>query len=210
MIRLKNLGNYSIRDDGAVWSHISHKFLVPSMRGKYMKHGLVDDECKTRHISVHRLVAETFIPNPENKPQVNHIDGNKLNNHVSNLEWATAKENTQHSYSKGLQVIPNGDRSPHTKITEAQLAEAQSMFEQGRSVSSIAREFSVSSACIQTRLFGKPGKRDKSTPTIRAEQAKENTEIALFYLNGGSPKDVPFRRDTAYNLHKTMRLILNG
>lgn len=52
--------------------------------------------------SIHRLVAQTFIPNPENKCCVNHIDGNPSNNVLNNLEWVTMKENSQHAYSKQL------------------------------------------------------------------------------------------------------------
>jgi hypothetical protein len=57
---------------------------------------------KKRNYRVHRLVAETFIPNPNNYNVVNHIDGNKLNNNVSNLEWATYKQNTNHAWKIGL------------------------------------------------------------------------------------------------------------
>lgn len=67
------------------------------------------------HISVHRLVALSFIPNPEKKPQVNHKDANKGNNHVSNLEWATSKENIRHSIDNGLQVMPKGIDNPCSK-----------------------------------------------------------------------------------------------
>ncbi len=55
-----------------------------------------------KHRLIHRLVAETFIPNPDNKPEVNHKDGNKLNNTVENLEWVTSSENKRHSLDTGL------------------------------------------------------------------------------------------------------------
>lgn len=59
-------------------------------------------EGKQKHFYVHRLIAEAFIPNPDNKTEVNHIDGNPLNNRLDNLEWCTRSENTQHAYRTGL------------------------------------------------------------------------------------------------------------
>ena len=58
--------------------------------------------CKYKHKMVHRLVAKAFIPNPNNYPVINHIDGNKKNNSLSNLEWCTKSENANHAYKTGL------------------------------------------------------------------------------------------------------------
>ncbi len=66
------------------------------------KRGYLYARTSTKNYSIHRLVASAFLPNPENKPQVNHKDGNKHNNDVSNLEWVTATENARHAISNGL------------------------------------------------------------------------------------------------------------
>lgn len=65
---------------------------------------------KKTHFTVHRLVATAFIPNPEKKAQINHIDGNKQNNHVSNLEWCTPQENVTHSVITGLKGTAKGKK----------------------------------------------------------------------------------------------------
>ena len=67
---------------------------------------------------VHRLVAEAFIPNPEDKPYVNHIDADKTNNSVSNLEWATAAENIRHAYNNNLIHQNRGEDNVQCKLSE--------------------------------------------------------------------------------------------
>lgn len=72
------------------------RILKPAIRGDYLFVRLVGNH-KDKKCSVHRLVAKAFIPNPENKPCVNHKDGNKLNNKADNLEWCTQSENMIHA-----------------------------------------------------------------------------------------------------------------
>lgn len=78
-------------------------------------HVKLTKEGKVRDFQVHRLVAQTFICNQQNKPQVNHIDGNKLNNCVNNLEWCTQSENMVHAYKIGLEKPIYGRENPRAK-----------------------------------------------------------------------------------------------
>jgi len=81
---------------------------------------------KTRTFTVHRLIAETFIPNPLNKPCVNHINGIKSINRPSNLEWCTIAENNQHAFSIGLKESDKGERNINHKLTEADIIQIRS------------------------------------------------------------------------------------
>ncbi len=95
----------------------------------------------------HRLVAIAFIPNPENKPQVNHIDGNKLNNNVENLEWCTPKENTQHALLIGLKKV--GCESGRSKLNKNQILEIRKTYNPKIiSLNSLAKKFNVSKKAI--------------------------------------------------------------
>ena len=78
----------------------------------------------TKHFRIHRLVALMFIPNPFNLPQVNHIDGNKNNNNVDNLEWVNCSENMIHSYLTGLHKPMQGENHPESKYREDQIKNA--------------------------------------------------------------------------------------
>lgn len=83
---------------------------------------------------IHRLVAETFIPNPEGKPQVNHKDGNRYNNGVSNLEWCTCSENSLHAYKTGLTKPKRAKPIIGTNIITGESKEFASTYEAAREI----------------------------------------------------------------------------
>lgn len=90
----------------------------PDAKG-YMRIDLKDNYGKKHFFGVHRLVVAAFISNAENKPQVNHIDGNKANNKMENLEWCTNAENQKHAYKMGLNYVTG--RAGRKKISVLQI-----------------------------------------------------------------------------------------
>ena len=84
-------GKYAITEDGQVWSHSHNKFLVQNIDKGYYKVVFTINN-KSKNFLVHRLVALTYIPNPDNKLTVDHINRNRLDNRVENLRWATKEE----------------------------------------------------------------------------------------------------------------------
>jgi len=90
---------YSITEQGIVLNTINNKELVHTLSNGYVTVSLYRKAKK-----LHRLLAEAFISNPDNLPIINHIDGNKQNNELSNLEWCTYSDNIKHAYDTGLRV----------------------------------------------------------------------------------------------------------
>lgn len=127
-LQIKGFSQYYITDTGDVYSRVRpNNYRIKKLKtvfGGTSGYPFVGLWKEGKHYNkmIHRIVAETFIPNPENKPQVNHIDGNKFNNNVSNLEWVTDAENKIHKYHVLGYSSPNknkfGKDNPKAKIVQ--------------------------------------------------------------------------------------------
>jgi hypothetical protein len=148
-------GIYAITNTGKVWSYPRRhqrkgKFLEERGNGNGYSYANLQKEGNRKYVGVHRLVAVAFIPNPLNKPCVNHIDTNRKNNNVSNLEWCTQSENCKHTKNIGHSTY--GIKNPMSKLTEKQVLEIRGKYvrySKWRSNSAVlSKEYKVCPATI--------------------------------------------------------------
>ena len=109
------------------------------------------------HIRVHILVAKAFIENPNGYSDINHIDGNKQNNSVDNLEWCTRSQNTSHAFKTGLRNY-NGCKNPHSKLTQSDVETIRRIYVRGKHCENnsygLAKRYNVSPKTIQNVVNG--------------------------------------------------------
>lgn len=141
--------HYEISICGHVRRSIDNKLLTLWLSDQ--GYALVRLNNPRRCVRVHRLVAAAFVPNPNDKPFVNHLDCNRSNNHWSNLEWCTQFENLRYAdYLGRLQKdFWVGKRSPNARFSDAIAAKIRSAYAAGdKSLESIGKEYGVSKRCI--------------------------------------------------------------
>lgn len=171
-IAVANLENELKHFNGEIWRdvigyegfyQVSNYGRIKSFKGKterlltvdtknhaYAKVLLSKNGCG-KTLLVHRIVAKTFIPNPENKPEVNHKNGNKYDNRVENLEWMTCSENTKHAFDTGLAKVLRGTNNGNSKLTSEQITEIRTTYIRGDKnfgIRSLAKKFNVSEHTI--------------------------------------------------------------
>ena len=143
MKKIDGFENYSVTRDGRVWSWKSKIFLSSGLAGRGYPNVVLYKDGKGHPKLVHRLVAQAYIPNPDNKPEVNHKDGNKENNYLNNLEWATSSENRYHGYKIGLHG--SGEDHHMAKLTQMQVDYIRDQYSTGKyNYQRLANAFKVS------------------------------------------------------------------
>lgn len=153
--KIRGYEDYYITKSGKIFSSLSNKELKydRSQTGGYCKVKLMDRRLgRFVNLSVHRLVATQFLPNPRHLPEVNHKDGNHENNSVYNLEWCTAEYNRRHAYENRLYKIE--EDSPCAKLTKDQVISIYKDWETCKNKRVLAKRYHVSDALIGEILRG--------------------------------------------------------
>lgn len=119
------------------------------------------DKTKRKTFKVHRLFAKQFIPNPYNKPCINHIDGDKANNSTQNLEWCTYSENNYHAYRTKLRIPSFGSNSGMAKLNEKKVLLIKKSHKEGVSNQIIGDKYHVSRRAISSIINGETWKHVK-------------------------------------------------
>ena len=153
---------YMISESGEVKSfHLGkEKILTHRIKNGYHYIGLSKGNGgrERKMLFIHRLVAMTFLSNSKKLSQVNHIDGNKSNNHVNNLEWCTPAYNTQHAYDTGLKVTPKGEDVHNSTLTEETARDIFKILKGASSYSEVEKKYNISKAVIASLVNGKTWK----------------------------------------------------
>ncbi|WP_369124839.1 HNH endonuclease [Bacillus cereus group sp. TH153LC] len=157
MIRYKDT-KYFLTEDGGVFNSESGKYLK-GIRNKngYLSITLSHKNVKTQHL-VHRLIANAYLPNPKGYPNVNHIDGNKHNNSIDNLEWISQRDNVIHAYKLGLAVSVKGEKVGSSKLTEEDVLTVRKLHKDGYSIGKLSRMNNVGVSCIHQIVHRKTWK----------------------------------------------------
>ena len=149
-------GLYKISNKGRVLRYYktAKPRLIKISKGTYLFFKACDKNTRL-HCNIHRILALTFIDNPENFPCVNHIDGNKHNNSLDNLEWCTHKQNTVHAYNEKLISIPIGEKRFNSKLKRNQVLEIKKLIKNGVRVVDIAKTYGVARTTISCIKHGR-------------------------------------------------------
>lgn len=129
--------------NGRVFYKKAGRILKPIPIGNYLGVQLCVNKVHKKFY-IHRLVAQSFIENPQSKKEVNHINGDRTNNEVTNLEWNTRKENEKHAHETGLKNL-TGENNPMCKFSDETIKEIRTLYKTGKyKQSELAKMFGVS------------------------------------------------------------------